>query len=120
MRQLPDGIQFGTFNHLKLAVAGKVQHFDQIQHQMQWQAEPEQQSRHIFLHSPDQIAVSVIHRKIAAPASNGRTHMARNGPGNIQAAVTGQQIAEAEIDIFNVAEVIFIEATQLIEYITPV
>jgi hypothetical protein len=46
--------------------------------------------------------------------------MARNGPGNIQAAVTGQQIAEAEIDIFNVAEVIFIEATQLIEYITPV
>ena len=70
MWQLTDGIQFGSLNHLKLTMARKVQYFDQIQHQMQWQAEPEQQSRHIFYIGPDQIAVPVINRKITAAASN--------------------------------------------------
>ena len=113
-------IPFGFADHGALAThCNCVDHLE-AEEEMKRKEDPKQKGRHVFQINPSQVAMPMIHGKIAmAVAGAARTSVVNNGSGDESTLSPCQPETKTRIDILAVAEKILVKPADVLQVNSP-
>ena len=113
--QATQRVDLGFDHDFALPPPRVIQERGDVQRDVLRQIEPEQRTGHILDERPDRVALAVIDGKIAAVPARGRGEMMDHRLVDVQTPVALEPESKPEIDIFEVAEVAFVESANFFE-----
>ena len=119
-RKTAQRIELGPEHDVALSAPRVIQERRDVERDVLRQIQPQQRSRHILEKRPHDVSLSVIDGEVTAVPRQARAHVANNRGVHVEAPVAAQPKAKAEIDVLEIAEILLVEAADLIERVTTI